>query len=176
MGLLPRAGGAVKSGGAIRVESEPGRGTTIRVYLPRMERAVDVSEPARPLAQPLYGSEVVLLVEDEEGVLELARESLRIVGYSVLESSNGPAALEIAARHPGPIHLLLSDVVMPDMSGPELARRLGLLRPDTKVLFMSGYTSEGMLEPGAALLQKPFTLDVLARAVREVLDAPRRGR
>jgi PAS domain S-box-containing protein len=176
LGLSTVYGIVEQSGGAIRVESEPGRGTTIRVYLPRMERAVDVSEPARSLAQPLYGSEVVLLVEDEEGVLELARESLRIVGYSVLESSNGPVALEIAARHPGPIHLLLSDVVMPDMSGPELARRLGLLRPDTKVLFMSGYTSEGMLEPGAALLQKPFTLDVLARAVREVLDAPRRGR
>jgi response regulator RpfG family c-di-GMP phosphodiesterase len=121
------------------------------------------------------GKETILLVEDEEGVLDLMREILEAEGYKVLTASTGPAALRLAAAYPGPIHLLLTDVVMPEMSGPELAQQLRRSRPETKLLFASGYAGHPsfrneVVNFGGAFLQKPIAPGVLARKVREVLD------
>jgi PAS domain S-box-containing protein len=175
LGLSTVYGIVKQSGGYIWVYSEPGRGTTFKVYLPR------VDAPARPVGQPrgtraLAGTETILLAEDDEMLRPLSKVLLRKLGYTVLEAPNGEEALAAAERHHGPIHLLVADVVMPGASGRELARRLAESRPDTKVLYVSGYTDDaivrhGMLEPGLNFLQKPFTPDALARKVREVLDA-----
>jgi CheY-like chemotaxis protein len=124
------------------------------------------------------GSEIVLLAEDAAAVRTVARQTLERYGYTVLEAPDGQSALGIAAKRQGPIHLLLTDVVMPDMNGQELARRLRTFLPNCRVLFMSGYTADtisrlGVLESGIAYLQKPFTPESLARKVRGVLDAPR---
>ena len=123
------------------------------------------------------GSETILLVEDETHVRELVAQMLQASGYTVLTAADPAAALTLSDRHPGPIHLLLTDVVMPEMSGRELRQRLKSLRPRTRVLYMSGYTDEalgrhGVLEPGTFLLQKPFRVGALGQKVREVLDAP----
>ncbi|HOK46817.1 MAG TPA: response regulator, partial [Bryobacteraceae bacterium] len=128
---------------------------------------------------PPADREVILLVEDEYGVRKLVRKMLMHQGYRVIEASCGEEALRICEQHPGPIHLLLSDVVMPNMSGRELASRLCAVRPELKVLYMTGYTEDaivqhGVLEPGVAVLNKPFLSDVLARKVREVLDNGKR--
>jgi two-component system, cell cycle sensor histidine kinase and response regulator CckA len=117
---------------------------------------------------------VILLVEDEKGVRELAREYLEMSGYTVLEAENGHTALELAAMHVGPIHLLMTDVVMPGISGRELAERVANIRPGIKILYMSGYTDQavvhhGILQTDAALLQKPFTMATLATKLREIL-------
>jgi two-component system, cell cycle sensor histidine kinase and response regulator CckA len=138
---------------------------------------MDAIEPA-PAASCLPeegrgGSETVLLVEDEESVRQLAREVLETGGYQVLEAPDGGQALQLAEQHAGPIALLLTDVVMPGITGPDLARRLGARRPELKVLFVSGYLERGAGGPGPAaspFLQKPFTADVLAGKVREVPD------
>jgi response regulator RpfG family c-di-GMP phosphodiesterase len=131
-------------------------------------------EPSPAAARPLEGRETVLLVEDEDQVRGWAREVLDMYGYTVLEASNGIEALGVAERHDGGIHLLLTDVVMPHMSGRELADRLSPMRPEMKVLYMSGYTDEaivhhGVLTAGTALIQKPFGVDALAEKVRDVL-------
>jgi two-component system cell cycle sensor histidine kinase/response regulator CckA len=123
---------------------------------------------------PTGGSETVLLVEDEESVRELVRETLKARGYTVIEASDGISGMRVAEEYPGKIEILITDVVMPGMSGRELAKRITAARLDIKVLYLSGYTEdaiihEGALEPGTAFLQKPFTLQVLARKVREVL-------
>jgi len=178
---LPTAYGIIKqSGGHFDVESVPGKGSTFKIYLPRTEEPP--ASLASPQPQPVEaelprGVETVLLAEDEEAVRSLAREVLRGAGYTVLEAGNGEEALRVAGSHPGPIHLLLTDVIMPRLGGPELARRLQPLRPDMRVLFMSGYTdgdisSFGGLGSETSLLQKPFQPIVLARRVREVLEAP----
>jgi signal transduction histidine kinase/integral membrane sensor domain MASE1 len=159
--------------GFIVVESKPGQGTTFKIYLPSVEGAVEVVETRGALTGSPRGSETVLLVEDEDEVRALAREVLEVNGYAVLEAANGGGALQISQRHPGPIHALLTDVVMPQISGKELAQRLSLLRPDLKVLYMSGYTGDGVLEPGRAFLQKPFTPEALASKLRDLLDTPR---
>jgi len=168
-----------QSGGYVWVYSEPGRGTSFKIYLPRVEEsAAPASRDGNRVAGTLErGSETILLVEDEKGVRELAREYLTSSGYTVIEAENGHTALELAAMHVGPIHLLLTDVVMPGISGKELAERVGQVRPGIKIIYMSGYTDQavvhhGILENDAVLLQKPFTLLTLAGKLREILAVP----
>ena len=179
LGLATVYGIVKQSGGHIWVYSELGQGTTFKIYLPRVDRAADPAEPGGPLAHAAQGRETILLVEDEGAVRELARDILETSGYAVLEARHGDEALEICERHSGTIHLMLTDVVMPGMNGRELAEQLARLRPETKVLYTSGYTDNavvlhGVLDGRAVFLQKPFTPDALSRKVREVLDHPDR--
>jgi PAS domain S-box-containing protein len=173
LGLSTVFGIVQQSGGTIWVYSEPGRGTTFKVHLPRVDAAVEAIEQVEA-PDTLHGSETILLVEDDDQVRLVARGILRRHGYSVLEARNGGEALLLSENHPGVIHLLLSDVVMPEMSGPELAKRLAVGRPEMKILCMSGYTDDsivrhGVLEAKVAYLQKPVTPGTLTRKVREVL-------
>jgi len=160
--------------GNIWVYSEPGKGTTFKIYLPRIqEPAANVSQ-RRP-AKPVQGFETVLVVEDEESVRKLIRTILGQAGYTLLEANDGEKALRLCETHTGPIHLVISDVVMPQMSGREFTDRLARTRPEIKVLFISGYTDnaivrQGVLDPEVAFLQKPFTPSALANKVREVLE------
>jgi len=173
LGLSTVYGIVKQSGGYIFVQSEMGRGTTFRVYLPRVEDSAEPAGETRIAGTTSGGSETVLLAEDEQSVRELVRETLEAKGYKILECESGEAALHIAAGHVGTIDMLITDLVMPGMSGGELAKRLRAVRPGIKVLYLSGYTEEviapSMLQPGCAFLQKPFTLQVLARKVRDVL-------
>jgi PAS domain S-box-containing protein len=177
LGLSTVYGIVKQSGGNIWVYSELGRGTTFKIYLPRVDEGAQEPRPNFAMARSAQGSETVLLAEDEEAVRKLALQVLQMNGYQVLEAANGGAALLICERQKEPIHLLITDVIMPEMSGRELADRLAKLRPEMKVLFMSGYTDnaivhQGVLDAGANFIQKPFPTDALARKVREVLDAP----
>jgi CheY-like chemotaxis protein len=181
LGLATVYGIVTQSGGAIRVESEPGQGATFTIELPRVDAPADLTgAPAAQGAAP-HGSETVLLVEDEAEVRGLARDILRQQGYTVLESADGDDALRIGREHAGPIHLLVTDVVMPQMGGRELADRLRAGRRETKVLYVSGYTDDAILhqgvsQTGTAFLPKPFTAAALAHKVRQVLDgAPAAG-
>jgi PAS domain S-box-containing protein len=176
LGLATVYGVVKQSGGYISVKSEPGIGSTFRIYLPRIQEPVASAAPVDGGEKKAHGCETVLLVEDAHVLRELARELLEAGGYTVLEAANGADAISLAEKHPGPIHLLLSDVVMPGMNGPELAGKIIGARPDTKVLYMSGYTGDALpvqelLNSGAALLHKPFTGLSLATKVREVLAA-----
>jgi CheY-like chemotaxis protein len=174
LGLSTVFGIVKQSGGGISVESEPGRGTTFGIYLPRVDQPLDALESDQPPAEALGGTETILLVEDDADVRTLIREVLRSHAYMVLEAGDVSEALAISEHHPATIDVLVTDVVMPKMSGPALAQRLMSERPGLKMLYMSGYTGtvghQGMLEHGASFLQKPFTPDALARAVRRVLD------
>jgi two-component system, cell cycle sensor histidine kinase and response regulator CckA len=178
LGLSTVYGIVKQSDGHIRVYSEPGRGSTFKVYLPRMEPEVKphLAEAVRSPGSAGPTAETVLLVEDEEGVRRLAGHVLRERGYVVLEACNPQEALEMTGHHPGPIHLMLTDVVMPGMSGCQLVERLAPRRPGMKVLYMSGYPDNtivhhGVLDPSTAFLGKPFTPDKLVRKVQEVLRA-----
>lgn len=178
LGLSTVYGIVKQSGGHIWVYSEPGGGTTFKVYLPRLDSAVELREDAPAPAAPLTGTETILVVEDEDQVRSLVRQVLQASGYTVLEAHRGDAALSISNSYDGPIDLLVTDVVMPGMSGREVAQRLETLRPGLPVLYISGYTDHaivhhGVLEAGITWLQKPFTPIALARKVREMLDAPR---
>jgi PAS domain S-box-containing protein len=175
LGLSTVYGIVKQSGGSIWVYSEPGRGTTFKVYFPRVVAGEPVA-PVAPRAEGLRGSETILLAEDQPEVRSIGSAVLTRYGYQVLEAANGEQALAIIRSHPGPIHLLLSDVVMPSMNGPELARRVQADHPGIRVLFASGYTDDaivrhGVLDPGVAFLQKPFTPTALLKKIRELLDA-----
>jgi CheY-like chemotaxis protein len=211
LGLATVYGVVKHSDGWIWVDSEPGRGTSFKIYLPRVEEArVDaagveecrveerVEKSERPQLAPFgtkqsqppsktstslstapKGTETVLVVEDQDGIRDIVRESLRRTGYKVLIAVDGNEALQMASAYPDPIHLLVTDLVMPNIGGRELAQRLTPLRPQMKVLFMSGYSEHSALDseneemdPSATILQKPFSLDALARNVRRVLDEP----
>ena len=174
LGLATVYGIAKQSGAHITVESEPEKGTVFKLYLPRVGEAPGLADPERPVQVARRGSETVLLVEDDEALRTLAREILSILGYTVLEATSPSEALRLAEGHPGTIHVLLTDVVMPQMNGRQVADHLLVARPGLKVLFMSGYTDatimqHGVLEPGTHFLQKPFTPDGLGRKLREVL-------
>jgi PAS domain S-box-containing protein len=179
LGLSTVYGIVKQSGGYIWVYSEPGKGTTFKIYLPRVaekaESPAQVASTAESVAaEP--GTETILLVEDETNLRYLARQFLEKQGYRVIEAADGAIAMQIAVAHEGMIHLLLTDVIMPGMNGRELAQRVSEIRPNTKVLYMSGYTENvighnGTLDAGVRLLQKPFTLSSLKSKVREVLDS-----
>lgn len=177
LGLSTVYGIIKQSGGHIWVYSEPGQGTSFKIYLPRVEGMPEMLGLDAGHLTLMRGSETILLVEDEEAVRKLAREILEMNGYTVLEASNGDDALRMAHDPENKIDLLLTDVVMPDTSGKELANQLGITMPHIKVLYMSGYTDNtiihhGVLDAGIAFLQKPFTPSSLARKVRAVLDDP----
>src|SRR5438094_2270455 len=176
LGLAMVYGTVKQSGGFIWVYSEPGHGATFKIYLPRVDTPTEPATLPAPVERPPRGSETVLLAEDEPAVRAIARQALERQGYTVLAAPSGADALALAAQHGATIHLLLTDVVMPGMSGRDPADRLTAQRPGIRVLYISGYTDNaivrhGMLEPGLAYLQKPFRPDALVRKVREVLDA-----
>ncbi len=180
LGLSTVYGIVKQSGGSIFVYSEPGKGTAFKIYLPRVEEVPDERGPVaekRPVPALPQGAETVLVAEDDETLRRLIYEILQSSGYAVLEAGRGEEALRLAGEHAGPIHLLITDMVMPGMGGREVAGRLAALRPGTRVLFVSGYTDDaivrhGVLEHGLAFLQKPFVPEALLRKVRETLDAP----
>jgi PAS domain S-box-containing protein len=177
LGLSTVYGIVKQSGGNIWVYSEIGSGTTFKIYLPCVDRPTEESQASTDAVKAPVGTETVLLVEDEEMVRSMTREILQESGYQVLEAKHGHEALLVAERHHGPIHLMLSDVVMPQMSGRELAERLSPRRKEMKVLYMSGYTDDaivhqGVLDEGMAFIEKPFTPNALAHKLREVLSAP----
>lgn len=174
LGLATVYGIVKQSNGYISVHSQPQRGTRFEIYLPRVEEPVDASLPQSVPARPVWGSETILLVEDERSIRRPTCEFLQKNGYTVLEAEDGAAAIRVAQGHKGPIHLLLTDLVMPKMNGGELAQRIAEMRPEVKVLYMSGYAENKVVHHEvvngrAHLLQKPFTLDALAHKAREVL-------
>jgi len=177
LGLATVYGIVKQSGGYIWVYSELGKGTIFKVYLPRVEQSAQKVEPTEPVQLITQGSETILLAEDSESLREMAREYLESVGYTVLEAASGSEALQRAKDFAGTIHLLLTDVVMPEMSGLELAREVVSLRPGIKVIFTSGYTDDaiarqGVLDPAVAFIQKPYRPKALAQRIREALTEP----
>lgn len=175
LGLATVHGIVKQSGGSIEVYSEVGRGTTFKIYLPRVNASPPSSKSWPGLSPTLPGTETILLAEDEEGVRTTVQLALEAHGYKVLSARSGLEALELCRQHPEAIHLLMTDVVMPKMSGRQLADQVVGLRPNIRVLYLSGYTDDavvrhGVLEAGAAFLQKPFTPRALTRKVRDTLD------
>ena len=175
LGLSTVYGIVKQSGGSIMVESAPGRGTTFRIYFPKAEQEISGLAGTVDAIDLVRGRETVLLVEDEPSVRGLVHETLRLHGYTVLEARHGIEALLTSAKYAGPIHLLLTDVVMPQMSGPEVAEKILTVRPEIKVLYMSGYPDHPVFDQGVVnretgFLPKPFSPHVLAQKVRKALD------
>jgi CheY-like chemotaxis protein len=175
LGLSMAYGIVKQSGGNIWVYSEPGKGTTVKIYLPPAGEATRTDSVA-PAATATQGAETILVVEDEAGLRALAKRVLDAAGYIVLTAGSGDEALSVMDRHEGPVHLLFTDVVMPGMSGRELADRLRASHPETKVLYTSGYTDNaiahhGVLEEGITFLSKPYATGELKRAIRRRLDS-----
>ncbi len=175
LGLSTVYGIVKQSNGSIWVYSEPGQGATFKVYLPRVDVPEDASRPTKRRLGPAGGTETILLIEDSESVRKLVHQILITQGYTLLVAAEGGQAFQVIEQYAGTIHLILTDVVLPGMGGPAIAHRARFLRPGIKVLFTSGFTDrgiveDGVLEPGVAFLQKPFTTHELARKVREVLD------
>jgi CheY-like chemotaxis protein len=180
LGLATIYGIVKQSEGQITVETAPGKGATFRIYLPCIQAAPRKARRTSPSFQLPSGTETVLLVEDEELVRNLGQMVLEHQGYRVLVAGLGPEALRLGTQYGGPIHLLVADVVMPGMSGRQLAVEMHRTRPDMKVLYLSGYTDDavlrhGVLENETAFLSKPFTPDELAQKVRKVLDGSADG-
>lgn len=181
LGLATVYGIVKQSNGYITVESEKAKGASFKIYLPRVEQPVAIQSESSPVPLTPRGRETILLVEDAEPLRKLAQMFLRDNGYHVLTTADGTDAQQVAEQNAGPIHLLLTDVVMPGINGRVLAERLASHRPAMKVLYMSGYTDSfivghGVLEDGVHLLHKPFTEETLTRKVRQVLDAGRDGK
>lgn len=181
LGLATVYGIVKQSGGYVVVTSQEGEGTTIEIYLPWADESAAAMEDAEVPQGVHRGSETILVVEDEEAVCKLSCEFLSNRGYKVLAASDGLEALQVSEQYRGPIHLLLTDVVMPGINGQELARRLGPLRPEMKIMYIPGYTDNAiaqkfLVDPGTVFLQKPFPLDTLACKVREVLEGRFSGR
>jgi signal transduction histidine kinase/CheY-like chemotaxis protein len=174
LGLSTVYGIVEQHGGMISVESARGLGTTFTIHLPHVEPAVEAAEAGPEPAASMSSSETILVVEDDDEVRTLAVEILKERGYTVLAAADGPKALHFAARHPGPIHLLLTDIVMPHLNGWELAQQVKVVRSETKVLYMTGYSEITIAHEGVSgldVLQKPFTTDGLARRVLEAIHA-----
>jgi two-component system cell cycle sensor histidine kinase/response regulator CckA len=176
LGLATVYGIVKQSGGSIWVYSEVGQGTVFKVFLPTISEGAAATGPAKAETDMASGAETVLVVEDEEGVRSLVRLALEAAGYKVLETEDGESALATCANHVGPIHLLLTDVVMPKMSGPVVAERVASLRPGIKVLYMSGYTDDAavhheVLSHNMPFIQKPFSPLALRKKIGEVLGA-----
>jgi signal transduction histidine kinase/ActR/RegA family two-component response regulator len=174
LGMATVHGTVNQSGGCVTVSSKLGSGTTIQIYLPRVKEAVEVVEVPKPLLGSLEGNERILVVEDDDAVRRMARVFLEIKRYTVIEARSAAEAIQLVERNEEPIDLVLTDVVMPGMKGRELVERLGKLRPNLKVLYMSAYTEDaainiGILSPGTAFIEKPFSPDDLAGKVRNVL-------
>jgi CheY-like chemotaxis protein len=176
LGLSTVYGIVQQSGGYIWVYSEPGHGTSFKIYLPECRQGHDLAPQAASRPPVARGNETLLLVEDEAAVRSIAKRMLEGQGYRVLDAGSGSEAVELSAKFDGDIHLLVTDVVMPGMSGRQLAEEIQLHRPRTRILYLSGYTDNtisyhGVLQEGVAFMQKPFSQESLASKVREVLDA-----
>jgi CheY-like chemotaxis protein len=174
LGLATVYGTLRQSGGFACVSSKVGEGTTFQIYLPRVEEAIDVVEAPIVAPQPLQGTEAILIVEDNDAVRRIAREFLKIRGYTVIEARGAMEAIQIMMNRGDQIDLVITDVLMPGMKGRELVERLAELRSDLKVLYMSAYTEDaainiGVLNPGTEFIEKPFSPDELAAKVRQVL-------
>jgi len=177
MGLATVYGIVRQNNGFINVYSEPGKGTTFKIYLPRFEKEGMEFQCNSLQALPLTGTETVLIVEDNEALLKMGKMMLEELGYDVLAAGTPSEAIILVGQYMGNLHLVVTDVVMPEMSGRDLQKRLTAIRPDMKYLFMSGYTANviahhGILDEGVYFLQKPFQLEILARKIRETLDSP----
>ncbi|MFZ0908532.1 MAG: PAS domain S-box protein [Candidatus Acidiferrales bacterium] len=178
LGLATVYGIVKQSGGYVWVYSEVGKGTTFKIYLPSVEEEVAPPDAHPAVASLPRGTETVLLVEDEEGVRNLAKEYLELCGYKALVAENGQAAIDLVSKHSGPIDLIMTDIVMPGISGSDLAKKILAVRPEIRIVFMSGYTDHAMIHHGILssdilLLQKPFTMSTLAHKLREALDTQR---
>ena len=174
LGMSIVYGSVTQAGGHLEVTSQVGVGTTVAVYLPRAFQSPSAEAPGPPRAESA-GGEIVLVVEDDDPVRAVTCEALEAEGYVVISAASGPLALEMVARHSGRLDLMVTDVVMPGMSGGELARRLAQVRPETKVIYVSGYVDDaivrdGVMAEGVPFLQKPYPLEALALMARQVLD------